>query len=136
VPDLSPDEYEARSGIAKGEYETRALSAARDHALSRYPPGSADATIESVHLDGDGPNTSLVVLFRIPARPECLWGYRCELWPAPWEEYDGSRVSHDEFGGSPEADGEWVVELGVGEHVEQGGLVVRDCVQGEVTWVP
>jgi hypothetical protein len=132
--DLNPEEYQARSGITKDEYETRALAGAREYALSVYPPGSTAATIETIRLDGDGLDTSLVILFRIPARPECRWGYRDKLWPAPWEEFDGSRMP-EEYGGSPEGDGAWAVVIGVGEHVDQGGLGVRDCSEGEITWL-
>jgi hypothetical protein len=37
---------------------------------------------------------------------------------------------------SPELDGARCVELGIGEYVEQGGLVVHDCVRDGITWLP
>ena len=52
------------------------LAGARARALELYPPGKSDATIESVEIDGTALDTSLVILFRIPERPECLFGYR------------------------------------------------------------
>ena len=85
-----------------------------------------DATIEVVRIEGTGTDAALVVLFRIPSRPECLFGCRTVLWL-----YDNAE---DET--TPEEDGEWCVGLGVGEYVIQGGLVVRACAPDEITWLP
>jgi hypothetical protein len=124
VTDLSPDEYESLTGITKVEYEARVLAAARAMAGELYPVGSPDAAIETLRIDGDGLDVCLVVLFRIPARPECLWGLRFELWP-----YD---PDCDE---TPEYDGANCIEQGVSEYVDQGGLVVRECEPDGITWL-
>jgi hypothetical protein len=121
-----PDEYEARTGITKAEYETRVLASARDAALQNYPPGSPDATIEAVSIEGTGTDAALVILFRIPPRPDCLFGSRTELWL-----YDDAE---DES--TPEEDGESCIAFGVEEYVDQGGLVVRQCAPDGITWLP
>ena len=124
MEDLHPDEYEALTGITKVQYETRVLAGARGRALELYPPGKSDATIESVEIDGTGLDTSLVILFRIPERPECLFGYRRELWPVEaWRER------------TPEDEGVVAIEFDIGEFVDQRGLVYGDCERGRITWL-
>jgi hypothetical protein len=37
--------------------------------------------------------------------------------------------------GSPEEDGARDVWFGSGEYIEQGGLVVHDCLPDDITWL-
>lgn len=124
MTDLTPDEYESVTGITKAEYEARALAAARAKASDMYPVGSRDATIEILTVEGDGLDASLVVVFRVASRQECLWGLHFNLWP-----YD------PEVDGTPEQDGADCIAQGVSEYVGQGGLVVRDCEPDGITWL-
>jgi hypothetical protein len=124
---LTPDEYAAITGVAKDEYESRVLAAAVDSAARYYPPGSPEATVEAVRIAGDGSDTSLVILFRIPSRPECLFGRRVDMWPTSLE-WAGDPSS-------PEEDGARCVWFGIGEYIDQGGLVVRKCVFEGITWL-
>jgi hypothetical protein len=127
--DLTPEAYEALTGVTKVEYEARALAAARASAVEFYPPGSTEATIEAIEIEGSGNATNIVVLFRIPAQPDPLWGCRVALWPAESESWPGEILT-------PEDVGVWCIEMGVSEYVDQGGLVVRDFVRDSVTWLP
>jgi len=123
---LNPDEYESLTGITKVEYETHVLEGARAASLEQYPHGSPEATIEAIKIEGEGQDTSLVILFRIPARPDCLFGTRSPMWPVDPPEGDNT----------PEKDGAWGIVLGVGEYVDQGGLVVHESVRDGITWLP
>jgi len=126
VPELRPEDYEALTGVAKDEYEQRLLAAVREAALAAYPPGSDDATIDAVELDGGSRDRCLVILFRIPQRPGCVFGSRARIWPAPSPDDEGT----------PEDLGRLFALTGIDEYVDQGGLVVRECVPGSITWLP
>jgi hypothetical protein len=86
----------------------------------------SEAIIESIALDGVGPESCLVVLFRISVRPECLFGHRTPLWPADEPTDDKT----------PESAGAWCIYFGVDEYVDQGGLVVHTCEPEGITWLP
>jgi hypothetical protein len=128
MSELRPEDYEALTGVTRDEYEQRLLAAAREIALASYPPGSDEATIDAVELDGGSRNRSLVILFRIPQRPGCVFGSRALIWPPP--------APDDDEWGTPEGFGGWLAAIGIDEYVEQGGLVVHECVPGAVTWLP
>ena len=75
----------------------------------------------------DALDRSVVILFRIPQRPDCVFGSRNRIWPPSRSDSDVP---------TPKDDAERVVTHGVDEYVEQGGLVVHPCVPGGVTWLP
>ena len=55
MSDLSPDEYESLTGIAKAEYEARVLAGARNAALEYYPEGSTRQPVSEVREITDAP---------------------------------------------------------------------------------
>ena len=124
---VGPEEYEALTGVTRDAYERRLLVAARELAQTAYPFGSDEATVDAVEFDGDSLSRSLVILFRIPERLDCVFGSRARIWPVerPGEEW-----------GTPEEYGGWLVAIGVAEYVEQGGLVVHECAPDGITWLP
>ncbi len=46
--------------------------------------------VEEVRLDDSGPEREIVVLFRDPGRPECLFGYRIEALETPDILHEGN----------------------------------------------
>jgi hypothetical protein len=97
--------YEARTGISKDTYARRLLKAARyrfqedpwegdfdEHGVAhRHGRGGLpDGKVESVEMDGQGSDTSLVVLFRLNEYPGDLFGWRIPTGSAPHNDDNGS----------------------------------------------
>jgi hypothetical protein len=90
---VDASEYERLTGVAKESYEQRLLTEARALLMREWTvepdDGSAytrrgvseHGSVDDVGLDGEGPDTALVVLFRCDARPGRVFGWRVPVWP-------------------------------------------------------
>ena len=89
------EKYEAQTGMSKDSYAQRLLTAARyqlmespwegdfdehdvphRHGLGGLPEGK----VESVEIEGQGIDRTIVVLFRLNDHPGSLFGWRIPIW--------------------------------------------------------
>jgi hypothetical protein len=135
--DLSPDEYEAATGVSPSEWERRALESMkralaaewvrRDRTGREIARGSGidGVEIEHVAFEGQPPDTEAVVLFRADRRPGCLYGWRFHIWPVPPPD--------DEEMGTPESWGS-VMRLNLEELVLAAPGLPECRPDQTVTW--
>jgi hypothetical protein len=93
--DLDPAAYERLTGVSKQDYEHRLLSSAQSSMMGEWTIEPDDGpsytrigvleagSVESVSLDRDHPDVSLVVVLRSNEHPACRFGWRIPVWPAP-----------------------------------------------------
>lgn len=115
---------------ARAEYERRVAGWLRRHFLEGgYPVYYSGGLIEfeDVRLEGAGSEeSSLVITFRAPDRPGCLYGRREDAVgpPEPWED-------------SSDAPEQWaqMVWISLEEDILTGPGLPKNCVPGTVTWM-
>ena len=77
MTNVSPEEYEKRTGLSKGAYERQLFARAREHLLVGDAAEflrKCGASFDEVNLRGEGAETSLVVLFRLGKTPDRVFG--------------------------------------------------------------
>jgi hypothetical protein len=136
---LDADDYERSTGVSKRNYEQRLLARARSSMMGEWtiePQEAAPFTrsgvldtgsVDDVRLEGDGTDTTLVVLFHSDDRPGCLFGWRISIWPAP--------APDDPVMGTPERWGH-LLSLELVELVDAPpGLPACDPDADGITWI-
>ena len=112
-------------------YEHRVLGWLRGHLLGDRPgvfhPGGG-IRIEDVRLEDSADGGRVVITFRDPGRPGCLFGREEDAVgpPEPWE---------DPYRDAPEGWAE-LVAINLQEDIEAvGSGLPRKCGPGSVTWI-
>ena len=87
--EVGPETYEAVTGVSKTAYEQRLLEVTRKEMVRTIneaaPPRSAlraRGSVQSVELEGEGLDTSIVMMFRLDEIPGVACGWRSLIWPA------------------------------------------------------
>lgn len=114
----------------RAEYERRVVEWLRKHVLERNYPvyrGRGRVEFEDVRLEGAGSEeSSVVITFRAPNRPGCLYGRREDAVgpPEPWEDP----------GDAPE---QWaqMIWIWLEEDILTGPRLPKKCGPGTVTWM-
>ena len=136
----TPGDYERLTGISKESYEQRLLSEARASLMGEWRGEPDDAppytrgsvlergSIDEVRLEGaETEAAALVVLFRSDGRPDCVFGWRIPIWPAP--------APNDRETGTPEGWG-YALSLDLVDLVKAPpGLPACDPDAQGITWI-
>lgn len=104
--------------------ETETLRLARER-FAHWRDGEAE--VIDVRLDGEHPDTALVLTFKHRDRPGCVFGFRMQLSLTSARE-DGV-IDHPESAVN-------VIKANVDEEIEAADLgLPTDCSAGQVTWL-
>lgn len=99
-----PETYERLTGLSKDAYEQALLTAGVESFTATMTVEHSDGmithqvgclehgTIDDVVLVGDEADVELLVTFTLDGTPDCRYGWRTRVWPAPSpdDEMDGT----------------------------------------------
>ena len=116
-------------------YEERVWIWLQQQLLGQHPDiwsRGKQITIEEVRLEQrQSEEQSIVILFRVAERPQCLFGFRSDPSPPQVLQADGSQLPDQD----PEGNAQ-VIYVNLKESVEAADMgLPKKCIEDDITWI-
>ena len=116
-------------------YEQRVVTWLQHRLIDQEPliwSKGEQITVEEVRLEQGKPKGDmLVILFRDPQRPRCLFGFRTDPSPPQVLTADGDEVADEYSEGHAE-----ILYVNLMEHVEAADMgLPKECTDNGITWI-